>query len=577
MSEPDTTLINWDTPLPQPSVTTHTYTPYIPAPYIGATGQPSSHVNTNTTRKVTFENPKSMDETNRYVGSGGQINEAQGQIPLREMQYTAEYNTRPIMHSTPMADTPPYPTYPPPRSLQTTMGSVPPVSPINNYPEPMGWSSRDNYNPAYTRTERQPEQPLARNDLQSSMAMPGNYNSVQRGTGYGSETYGNYTRSYNMPPPSPSYNRRTNDYADYNSYWGPQSNSGYPNDRGARGSYAYQPQYSNNNWYSGDRYDSNAYAYSDYQVRNKMLEPETFDGTSKTEWSDYIIHFEQIAEWNNWSASQKARMLTIKLRGEAQKFIGGLTHAQFSDFDTLKNLLTQRFNPQEREVAFRCEFRSRRRNKGESPSDFGYALRRLAQKAFPATPYTALEVQIIDQFILGLGSVELQKHVQFHHPPSLEAAINLAIEYTAVVGNLDKVTKPNLTESDTREITSLVNQLGITNSVASLRPMEFKPSFSLQDLEQRVEQIVTGVVDKLLSKTPDSRSRSRDRSVENLPQLRSKSPYRRRDQSPRNRDPHENETRRIKCDYCKRTGHVESRCWFKQDDEAKRSAQPLNA
>ena len=51
--------------------------------------------------------------------------------------------------------------------------------------------------------------------MQSSMAMPGNYNSVQRGTGYGYETYGNYTRSYNMPPPSPSYNRRTNDYEDY--------------------------------------------------------------------------------------------------------------------------------------------------------------------------------------------------------------------------------------------------------------------------------------------------------------------------------------------------------------------------
>ena len=150
---------------------------------------------------------------------------------------------------------------------------------------------------------------------------------------------------------------------------------------------------------------------------------------------------------------RKQECLLLNCGKKLRNLIGGLTHAQFSDFDTLKNLLTQRFNPQEGEVAFRCEFRSRRRNKGESPSDFGSALRRLAQKAFPATPYTALEVQIIDQFILGLGSVELQKHVQFHHPPSLEAEINLAIEYTAVVRNLDKVTKPNLTESDTREIT----------------------------------------------------------------------------------------------------------------------------
>ena len=50
---------------------------------------------------------------------------------------------------------------------------------------------------------------------------------------------------------------------------------------------------------------------------NKMLEPTTYDGTTSAEWSEYIIHFVQIAERNNWSESQKAKMLTIKLRGEA--------------------------------------------------------------------------------------------------------------------------------------------------------------------------------------------------------------------------------------------------------------------
>ena len=30
----------------------------------------------------------------------------------------------------------------------------------------------------------------------------------------------------------------------------------------------------------------------------KMLEPETFDGTSSAEWAEYVIHLEQIAEWN---------------------------------------------------------------------------------------------------------------------------------------------------------------------------------------------------------------------------------------------------------------------------------------
>ena len=102
-----------------------------------------------------------------------------------------------------------------------------------------------------------------------------------------------------------------------------------------------------------------------------MLEPETYDGTTSAEWSEYIIHFEQITEWNNWSESQKAKMLTIKLRGEAQKLLGSLSYSQFTDYTTLKNTLSQRFNPQEREIAYRCEFRNRRRNKDENPSDLG--------------------------------------------------------------------------------------------------------------------------------------------------------------------------------------------------------------
>ena len=180
------------------------------------------------------------------------------------------------------------------------------------------------------------------------------------------------------------------------------------------------------------------------QSKSKMLEPETFDGTSSAEWSEYLIHFEQIAEWNNWTDLQKAKMLSIKLRGEAQKLLGNLSQSQYNDYQTLKSMLSQRFNPKERETAYRCEFRNRRRMKDESPSDFGFALRRLGQKAYPSVPYSGLEAHVLDQFISGLGSIELQKHVQFHHPKTLEAAINLAMEYTAFVGNVDKVVKPQL-------------------------------------------------------------------------------------------------------------------------------------
>ena len=102
------------------------------------------------------------------------------------------------------------------------------------------------------------------------------------------------------------------------------------------------------------------------QGKFKVLEPETFDGSpSGTDINEYFIHFEQISDWNEWTEHQRARMLTIKLRGEAQKLLSSLSYTQFTDYATLKQALIQRFSPKERELTYRCEFRNRRRMKDE--------------------------------------------------------------------------------------------------------------------------------------------------------------------------------------------------------------------
>ena len=44
---------------------------------------------------------------------------------------------------------------------------------------------------------------------------------------------------------------------------------------------------------------------------------------------------------------------------------------------------------------------------------------------------SAREQWVLDQFMLGLGNRELQKHVQFGHPRDLNEAISLATEYVA--------------------------------------------------------------------------------------------------------------------------------------------------
>ena len=105
--------------------------------------------------------------------------------------------------------------------------------------------------------------------------------------------------------------------------------------------------------------------------------------------------------------------------------------------------LENRFNPAEREATFRIEFRNRVKKDNETPMQFGYALRRLASKAFPGISLLAQEQWVLDQFMTGLGSVDIRKHVQFAHPKNLNEAISLATEFECFETSLTrKYSKP---------------------------------------------------------------------------------------------------------------------------------------
>lgn len=320
--------------------------------------------------------------------------------------------------------------------------------------------------------------------------------------------------------------------------------------------------------------------------KSKVFEPETFKGDPDgTEWSEYIIHFEMISELNEWTEFQKTKVLLSKLRGKAQTILSSLTYSQCNDYCALKKALTQRFNPEEREIAHRCEFKNRRRQKDEQPADFGYALQRLGRKAYPGMPYSSLEVHILDQFIMGLGCFELQKHVQFHHPKTLEQAINLATEYTAMCKNLDRITKPNLSEE--RDTTNIVDQRPLLQQVNSLRPKQpQKVNVSeVEGLEELMKRVVQQSLRELNLPNNTERGRSPVRNywANNDRFTASRGGKPRVDNSYQARDAYYDRgspgPRKIRCSYCGRDNHVESRCWVKQRDmnnQQTQSKQPLN-
>lgn len=272
---------------------------------------------------------------------------------------------------------------------------------------------------------------------------------------------------------------------------------------------------------------------------HKAVEPDKFDPKT-TDWPDYMAYFEHVASWNHWSESEKAQRLIMCLRGSAQKILSELTYQQCTNYNTLIQTLNQRFNPQEREIVARCEFRNRKREEGESISQYGYALKRLAQRAFPNETSSSLEIHVIDQYLNGLGHHELKKHITFKHPKSLEQAISYASEFEAIEGSIDKLRKP----------TSSVD----SEKVLAVRQGSKKVSFADQDLESMLSRLLDEKLEKLMTRRGESET----------------------NQCTPNSDKHQNnpETQRsIICGYCGKVGHIENRCYKKQRDQER--SRPL--
>lgn len=218
---------------------------------------------------------------------------------------------------------------------------------------------------------------------------------------------------------------------------------------------------------------------SNHHIMRKEKEPQTFDGKN-SDWQDYIVHFEQVADWNEWTDQDKAKQVVMSLRGPAQKILSNLSKQELGCYEKIKFTLNQRFNPRERDVAYRCEFRTRKQKLDETVSDYGHALRRLGCLAFPKNDLETLENFLIDRFVSGLKGHDLQKHVQFQHPQTLDSAISHAIEYEAFENPQNHFKKPTESQEE------IISVKAIAKSSANA--------------EQKEEKITLDQIAKLIDK-----------------------------------------------------------------------------
>jgi hypothetical protein len=241
-----------------------------------------------------------------------------------------------------------------------------------------------------------------------------------------------------------------------------------------------------------------------------------------------------VADWNKWSPDEMAMQLVMSLQGEALILLSEMPLEIQNNYDSLVEELTRRFNPVEREAAHRVEFRNRLRNSNESAMQYGYALKRLAVKAFPTLTLSAQEQWIMDQFVAGLENVDLKKHVQFGHPRTLNEAISLAVEYDAsdshckdkikklVHGDVSKIKAPAKVKSKMTQVCPnpeirvklgvlIVEKWDITSvnapSHLPLRTMDRGPDLrdKVRDRDLDTRDSGLGTMDKTRGTGPDNR------------------------------------------------------------------------
>ena len=187
------------------------------------------------------------------------------------------------------------------------------------------------------------------------------------------------------------------------------------------------------------RGNDNAGGSSSPEPRGKSrlsYKPDKYDGT--TDWADYLRHFQMVSAWNRWNLEEKAVQLTINLTGIArQAWVDSFSDVSAPvSYESLVAALTQRFKPEGQEEAYKAEFRHRGRKREESFMEYGYALKRLAIRAFPRIKHDAREDIIVDQFLQGLVDMDMRRHVSLAHPSSLDQAVSLATEYEVITQSL---------------------------------------------------------------------------------------------------------------------------------------------
>ena len=164
-------------------------------------------------------------------------------------------------------------------------------------------------------------------------------------------------------------------------------------------------------------------------VKRTKVMPDLYDG--KTSWPEYLIHFESVAELNNWNAQERIQFLSVSLRGEACMAMQSLTVEERRNYEIFISSLSKRFNPGNRENLYRTQLRTRTRRDRESLSQLAQSVRNLAAQAYPSADRKLFESLCCDHFLDATGDSELRNMLCLVQPQRFDDMVSMAVQLEA--------------------------------------------------------------------------------------------------------------------------------------------------
>ncbi len=213
-----------------------------------------------------------------------------------------------------------------------------------------------------------------------------------------------------------------------------------------------------------------------------LFKQPTFSGLPNEDVNEWVIKFDRLSKFYNWSNAKKLGALPLLLSGPALAWYQTLPAETSNDFSALIEQLKNRFGAQNLEFIFRQELYSRKQGPNEPLSMYTEDIIRRCQRL------SLSDNDMMNVFINGLAD-NIKNHVILNQPKSFAEADNLARLRNAV--NISGGTTSHLGNAQgvaqAQRIKELEGQVNLLMSLASQKEgAKLNSPPSIQALETEI-------------------------------------------------------------------------------------------